>query len=1560
MNTIARLRRTVTWSSFSCLALLLSISALIPWPSQAAGLIWPTNQLLPTFSVPAATVDCISLDGLSGDEADLFASVQGIVNRTQPRVACVANGDGEGKFTWLDLHNLPYVVTNGYGVIQKYRTNFTGLVVTDPNQLDTLNLATTIAGVSNQLICAPGLLSTLTNAPYNLPIIEDLRGRFTDKYQVYGYLYTNYWPQCTHRILSGLGTGLHGELRDYLVAVKAACVWLDPAPLNFTDKTLLAKFTADLAANKSIYIGWWPSEGDGLNWIAQYGIPVLASDFLRNASLFGGVAQPINVPEIPPTPPLQNKVYVSLILSDGDNIQYMQHVMKMWWGNSARGKLPLGWTVTPLAAEMDPVMLNHYWSTATTNDCLISGPSGAGYTHMQNWNSANLAGFAKITDSYLQRSGIRIITIWDQVTTGIARAFATNCPTLLGLTDQSGGNYTSVNLGLRTMGLAVSYSSDVNAIISGITNAAASWNGTAPMFMAAQGVPWSLTPADMLTVATALDTNKYVVVRPDHLFMLYNRLFAKPQAVTESPKPISATSVGLRAVVTPNATNTVAWFEWGTNTSYGTKTTASTLTSGVIATQFNATISGLVAGRTYHYRVVASNALGMAWGADRVVNTGGRVQAWGNTTLGETNVPPGLTNVTAISAGATHALALQNNGQLVAWGQNSFGQTNIPDGLSSIVEVAGGLQHSVVLKSDGTVTAWGDNSVGQTNVPTNLTNVIAIAAGGYHSLALKSDQTVAAWGQNNFGQTNVPAGLSNVVRVAAGLNHSVALKADGTVATWGQNNFGQTNVPLGLNSVVSISAGQYHTVALKADGVSPANFFPARRWVADSLTGADGTSIAAWADSVAGRIAVQPTAAKQPQLFVDAGTGRKVVHFDNAASQFLTVPASNSPVSGAANLSLVVVFKTTTPGDASNFFYENTGLLGAEQPNAVPDWALGLSGAHLAGGLGAGLGGCSADLSMAGGNVTDGRFHVAMYVRSGSTALLYVDGVIVAEQNGLCTAARGNYDFQIGAMTTTSHFFDGDIAEVQVYDRALSLAEIPAVTQTLAASYGLGGIAGTPSARWIADTLTGSDGTTISNWTDVFGGKVAAQNSTGNRPRLYSNVVNGHKVLRFTSASSQYLTVPAAQSPISSAGSFALVMVFKTSTPGASSSSFYFNTGLIGCEQSGVVPDWAFCLNSTQLGAGLGGGTGGCGADLGVYGGNVTDGNPHIAMYVRTGETISLYVDGVRIATQTGLCTGARGNYNFQIGAMTAGTLCFNGDIAEIQMFNRALSPWEITKLNENLSVAYGIGGAAGTVVAWGSNSNGQTNAPKTLTNLTAVASGNAFNLALRANGTVTGWGNNAQGQTNIPLGLTNVSAIAGGASFALALGNIPPLASNVVVSGFVDHDLLITLPVSNPDGNPLTYRINGLPGAGQLYQSIGGARGVVINAPGAIVSDSIGQVVFAPEAGQTNAPYASFNFSVEDGLFAASAGTVTVNITFPAAPQFTGLQWDVTTPAAENFRLNFAGSTAAAYSVWASTNLLDWERLGAALEAAAGQYQFSDFAATNWPQRFYRVSAGQ
>ena len=83
-------------------------------------------------------------------------------------------------------------------------------------------------------------------------------------------------------------------------------------------------------------------------------------------------------------------------------------------------------------------------------------------------------------------------------------------------------------------------------------------------------------------------------------------------------------------------------------------------------------------------------------------------------------------------------------------------------------------------------------------------------------------------------------------------------------------------------------------------------------------------------------------------------------------------------------------------------------------------------------------------------------------------------------------------------------------------------------------------------------------------------------------------------------------------------------------------------------------------------------------------------------------------------------------------------------------------------------------------VVAWGNNTDGQTNVPVNATNVMAIAGGIFHSLALQTNGTVVAWGagqindpsdgNYDYGQAIVPAGLSNVVAIAGGFFHSLAL----------------------------------------------------------------------------------------------------------------------------------------------------------------------------------------------
>ena len=295
-------------------------------------------------------------------------------------------------------------------------------------------------------------------------------------------------------------------------------------------------------------------------------------------------------------------------------------------------------------------------------------------------------------------------------------------------------------------------------------------------------------------------------------------VWAAPFAATQAPGPISQTNATLNGMASPNGLSTVAWFEWGTNAGYGQRSDSANVGGGKSVRRVSTIIVGLIPSATYRYRLVVSNAAGVALGIERRFTTGRKVAAWGDNRFGQTNLPAGLGNATAISSGDVHGLAITQSGTLIGWGDPTDGAAAVPPGLTNVGAFAGCGFFSLAARPVGTVVAWGDNTYGETRVPAGLSNVVAVAGGGRHALALRADGTVVAWGWNYHHQTDVPAGLSNVVAISAMIDHSLALRNDGVVIAWGDNFFGQSTVPAQASNVVAVAAGGWHSLALKADG----------------------------------------------------------------------------------------------------------------------------------------------------------------------------------------------------------------------------------------------------------------------------------------------------------------------------------------------------------------------------------------------------------------------------------------------------------------------------------------------------------------------------------------------------------------------------------------------------------------------------------------------------------------------------------------------------------------------------------------------------------------------
>ena len=94
-----------------------------------------------------------------------------------------------------------------------------------------------------------------------------------------------------------------------------------------------------------------------------------------------------------------------------------------------------------------------------------------------------------------------------------------------------------------------------------------------------------------------------------------------PTVVTKSASSIGAKSARLNGRVDPNNRATTIYFEYGTTTAYGTKTSSSDVGSGSKPKNVSKNINGLKSGTTYHYRLVATNVAGTIVGSDSAFTT---------------------------------------------------------------------------------------------------------------------------------------------------------------------------------------------------------------------------------------------------------------------------------------------------------------------------------------------------------------------------------------------------------------------------------------------------------------------------------------------------------------------------------------------------------------------------------------------------------------------------------------------------------------------------------------------------------------------------------------------------------------------------------------------------------------------------------------------------------------------------------------------------------------------------------------------------------------------------
>lgn len=491
---------------------------------SSAAVWWPDGQALPRFAAPTG-LDVVELSEASAPQVLLATTLQGLVNRSRPRIWVVREAD-EGSRTWLDtvvdaLGIGTHPVSGVEALVARYREEIRGAVIADPAVPATRNVATTMAGLADAVVCEPDLAERL-----GLPIVADLRGRFGDARAAYRWALDRLWPHTTHRMLVGLAPDIAGFPRDYAVANRAFVVWADPDDRR--DRALLVRLLADLPDNAP-YVGWWPSavhgESSGTELASRHAVYVVPADFALNLTVLGGThGTTRTVAGRPPEPALEDRTYVTFTLTDGDNLQYCQHRMRQLWDTAERGLVPLNWTVSPLLRDAAPAILEHYRQTATRNDVLVTGPSGAGYAYPTAWPRRSLPAFTEQTGRYARHLGPPVVNVLNRVAgrdrdlgTGEVAAYARDVRPVGILQHWSNRHRIRIVAGVPVAtGRLVSSVDECRAVL------AEAAYGSGPRFVSIGLLAWSMTPADAAAVAAGLD-DRYRVVPADHFFPLVRR-----------------------------------------------------------------------------------------------------------------------------------------------------------------------------------------------------------------------------------------------------------------------------------------------------------------------------------------------------------------------------------------------------------------------------------------------------------------------------------------------------------------------------------------------------------------------------------------------------------------------------------------------------------------------------------------------------------------------------------------------------------------------------------------------------------------------------------------------------------------------------------------------------------------------------------------------------------------------------------------------------------------------------------------------------------------------------
>lgn len=399
----------------------------------------PYATYQPKMPLPAKQLWVADVRKLSFDEKVLLSSLQGIVNRKQPRVYLVFNGDDQFWLNEMQRRGqigAPLNVTNPTELIEKFRKEIRGVVIPDPTVYASACVAASLAGADSFVVATPQLA-----AQWKLPIRADLRGKFKDNAEALRYIRTKVLPRLNPYLSICLDPAMYdnGTL-DQIIAAKGAVFWITgpraqerPGADTSAELEEIKALFARMPLHSIVRGFWWHGDGigidetPGVSLASQFGKVTIVSDLLPNLSVFSGIRlQNLKQKSQAPPPVLQkDKIYIALTMSDGDNLVTWRRYFRDYFNDPLHGTFPVGWGMAPTLIDVAPPWAQWYYDKATPNDEFICDVSGIGYIYPPDWAAAlnkndrdgAWRSFYGWTQNYMQRmdmKALRLMNVTDE------------------------------------------------------------------------------------------------------------------------------------------------------------------------------------------------------------------------------------------------------------------------------------------------------------------------------------------------------------------------------------------------------------------------------------------------------------------------------------------------------------------------------------------------------------------------------------------------------------------------------------------------------------------------------------------------------------------------------------------------------------------------------------------------------------------------------------------------------------------------------------------------------------------------------------------------------------------------------------------------------------------------------------------------------------------------------------------------------------------------------------------------------------------------------------------